>query len=148
MWRGNSEFDGLSNMNTLCLFVSFSSKACHSSSSSMDNPETADVPIGPTDDVPGPNVSPPADITADTIAFPDPIASPAEFLQHLRSLPIADLVTAWQHYLSRPIRAASTNQHVEGMVDTWLDRMDTLTVSLVTTLHIDCLLIISVIGPY
>ena len=145
MWCGNSEFNGLSNV---CLFVSFSSKACHSSSSSMDNLEIADVPIRPTDDVPGLNVSPPADITADTIVFPDPITSPAEFLQHLRSLPMADLGTAWQHYLLRPICVASTNQYVESMVDSWLDQMDTLTVSLITTLHIDCLLIISVIGLY
>jgi hypothetical protein len=93
----------------------------------MATPETT-LPITTPEGVPGATSPPPGDSLGTTANFPDPFASPAEFLSHLRSLPIADLSSAWQHYLARPVRVEATNKYLEVAVNAWSDRMDSLMV--------------------
>jgi hypothetical protein len=93
----------------------------------MATPEATHT-IPTPDGVPGATPPPPGDSFGHTADFPDPLASPSDFLDHLRSLPIADLPTAWQHFLARPIRVKATNKYVEVTVNAWSDRMDSLMV--------------------
>lgn len=93
----------------------------------MATPEATQAITTP-DGVPGATPPPPGDSIGNTADFPDPFASPSDFLNHLRSLPIADLSTAWKHFLARPIRVKATNKYVEVTVNTWSDRMDSLMV--------------------
>jgi hypothetical protein len=92
----------------------------------MDTLETPPVPNGTPADT-SKLTPPPAD---NAVSFHNPISSPAEFLHHLRSIPIGDLYSAWQQFLSRPIRVTPTEQYVETEINAWLDRMDTLMVSI------------------
>jgi hypothetical protein len=64
-----------------------------------------------------------------TPVFPDPIASPQEFLEYLRSLSIPELLTSWDLLQSRPICDAATNRYVGASVTNWSDKMDTTIVS-------------------
>lgn len=71
--------------------------------------------------------SPPGNVA--TPAFPDPIASPQEFLEYLRLLSIPELLTSCDLLQSHPIREAATNRYVGASVTNWLDKMDTNIVS-------------------
>ena len=62
-------------------------------------------------------------------SFPDPFASPKEFLEYLRSLSIPDLVASWEHLQRCPVCLASTNRYVRTAVTDWSDRIDRLVIS-------------------
>ena len=62
--------------------------------------------------------------------FPDPKTSPTEFLVHLRSLAVGDLVTAFEHLQASPVCVVSTQLYDESAISAWTNRMDVLIVSL------------------
>jgi hypothetical protein len=95
----------------------------------MATPEAMQT-IPTPDGMPGATPPPPGDSFGNTTDFPDPFASPSNFLDHLRSLPIANLSTVWQHFLARSIRVKANNKYVKVTVSAWLDRMDSLMVRL------------------
>lgn len=77
------------------------------------------------------HITPPARSTSPdgSSVFPDPIASPNEFMAYLVSLANPDLVKTWEHLQKRPLRVPGTNRLVDGVVTTWSDKMDSMVVS-------------------
>ena len=85
-----------------------------------------DQPIGQSNGIP-----------AAPLLFPDPDASPIEFLVYLKSLSINDLASSWEHLNLHPGRTPPLNLYDEASAESWTDRMD---IFLVSTTH--CLLYI------
>jgi hypothetical protein len=62
------------------------------------------------------------------MAFPNPGEAPQAFLDHLKPLNLHSVVTAFEHYETRPIQAPGT-RYDDNATQQWCDRMDTLLVS-------------------
>jgi len=84
----------------------------------MPTPTADNMQFGPIDDIPNAPLS-----------FPNPDASPGEFLVFLRSLSDRDLASAWEHLNRRPGRLPNSNLLEEECVQDWMDKMDTFIVS-------------------
>ena len=120
-WRGNAESELSISVDFARSFHFF----IHSPSGLMaasDAPES-----GLADNKGDAVISPRAN--SETPVFLDPIASPQEFLEYLRSLSIPELLTSWDLLQSRPIREAATNRYVGASVTDWADKMYTNIVS-------------------
>jgi hypothetical protein len=81
-------------------------------------PTADDLQFGQFDDIPDA-----------PLVFPNPDASPGEFMVFLRSLSDRDLASAWEHLNRRPGRSPNSNLYDEECVQDWTDKMDTYIVS-------------------